>query len=76
MRIFTLGVSGRRHGLIRSSCHWLRDIKRADKELVIKALDEEWNRRGKPSAVMFHSDQGSQYMSLKFRQRLWRCKML
>tara|TARA_Y100000296_G_scaffold56133_1_gene64432 strand:+ start:274 stop:468 length:195 start_codon:yes stop_codon:yes gene_type:complete len=50
--------------------------ERADKELVIKVLDEAWNRRGKPSAVMFHSDQGSQYMSLKFRQRLWRCKML
>lgn len=50
--------------------------ERADKELVIKALDEAWNRRGKPSGVMFHSDQGSQYMSLKFRQRLWRYKMV
>ncbi len=50
--------------------------ERADQELVIKALDEAWNRRGKPSAVMFHSDQGSQYMSLKFRQRVRRCKML
>lgn len=50
--------------------------ERADKELVIKALDEAWNRRGKPSGVMFHSDQGSQYMSLKFRQRLCRYKMV
>ena len=50
--------------------------ERADKELVIKALDEAWNRRGKPFGVMFHSDQGSQYMSLKFRQRLWRYKMV
>lgn len=50
--------------------------ERADKELVINALDEAWNRRGKPSDIMFHSDQGSQYMSLKFRQRLWRYKMV
>jgi putative transposase len=50
--------------------------ERADKELVIKALDEAWNRRGKASAVMFHSDQGSQYMSLKLLQRVWRYKML
>lgn len=49
--------------------------ERADKELVINALDDAWNRRGKPTGVMFHSDQGSQYMSLKFRQRLWRYQM-
>ena len=48
---------------------------RADKALVIKALDNAWHRRGKPHGVMFHSDQGSQYMSLKFRQRLWRYQM-
>lgn len=47
----------------------------ADKELVIKALDDAWYRRGKPQDVLFHSDQGSQYMSLKFRQRLWRYQM-
>lgn len=49
--------------------------EQADKELVIKALDDAWHRRGKPHGVMFHSDQGSQYMSLKFRQRLWRYQM-
>ncbi len=50
--------------------------ERANKELVIQALDDAWSRRGKPAGVMFHSDQGSQYASLKFRQRLWRYKMV
>ncbi|KAB0628873.1 DDE-type integrase/transposase/recombinase [Acinetobacter gandensis] len=27
----------------------------ADQHLVIKALDEAWHRRGKPSGVIFHS---------------------
>ncbi len=31
--------------------------------------------RGKPCKVLFHSEQGSQYTSLKFRQRLWRYRM-
>lgn len=44
----------------------------ADTDLTIKALDDAYYRRGKPNGVMFHSDQGSQYSSLRFRQRLWR----
>ncbi|MDW7548437.1 IS3 family transposase [Pseudoalteromonas peptidolytica] len=40
--------------------------------LTIKALDRAYEQRGKPRGVMFHSDQGSQYSSIKFRQRLWR----
>ncbi|WP_432695585.1 IS3 family transposase [Marinobacterium sp. YM272] len=47
----------------------------ADASLVIKALDDAWNRRGHPEGIMFHSDQGCQYTSLKFRQRLWRYRM-
>ena len=31
--------------------------------------------RGKPKGVLFHSDQGSQYSSRKFRQRLWRYRI-
>lgn len=31
--------------------------------------------RGKPQNVLFHSDQGSQYSSRKYRQRLWRYRM-
>lgn len=43
-----------------------------DADLVVKALDHAWEQRGHPRNVMFHSDQGSQYASRKFRQRLWR----
>lgn len=45
---------------------------KADANLTIKALEDAYHRRGKPAGVLFHSDQGSQYSSLKFRQRLWR----
>ena len=44
----------------------------ADTGLVIKALEMAWESRNKPAGVMFHSDQGSQYTSLKFRQLLWK----
>ncbi len=43
-----------------------------DADLVVKALDLAYQQRGCPKDVMFHSDQGSQYASRKFRQRLWR----
>ncbi len=46
-----------------------------DAELVIKALDMAYEQRGKPQQVLFHSDQGSQYASRLFRQRLWRYRM-
>ncbi len=46
-----------------------------DADLVVKALDHAWEQRGQPEKVMFHSDQGSQYASRKFRQRLWRYRM-
>tara|TARA_R100000935_G_scaffold25172_1_gene44914 strand:+ start:336 stop:1193 length:858 start_codon:yes stop_codon:yes gene_type:complete len=44
-------------------------------ELVIRALDMAYEQRARPQDVMFHSDQGSQYVSRKFRQRLWRYRM-
>ncbi|RNM01976.1 IS3 family transposase, partial [Dickeya undicola] len=47
----------------------------ADAGLVIAALDMAWQQRGRPKGVMFHSDQGSQYTALVFRQRLWRYRM-
>ncbi|WP_085985636.1 IS3 family transposase [Pseudomonas luteola] len=43
-----------------------------DADLVIKALDVAYEQRGRPQNVLFHSDQGSQYGSRNFRQRLWR----
>lgn len=48
---------------------------RADAALVINALDMAWEIRGEPKNIMFHSDQGSQYGSKEFRQRLWRYRM-
>lgn len=42
----------------------------ADKALILKALDHAWLYRGKPKDIMFHSDQGSQYMSYAFRTKL------
>lgn len=49
--------------------------EKPDAELVIKALDKAYAVRGRPSGVLFHSDQGSQYASRSFRQRLWRYRM-
>ncbi len=44
-------------------------------DLVVKALDVANEQRGKPQGLLFHSDQGSQYGSRQFRQRLWRSCM-
>lgn len=49
---------------------------RADADLAAQALDHAWEQRGRPEKVMFHSDQGSQYVSRTFRQRLWRYRMV
>ena len=46
-----------------------------DAELAARALDMAYEQRGRPQKVMFHSDQGSQYASRLFRQRLWRYRM-
>ena len=46
-----------------------------DSQLTAKALTMAYEARGKPRNVMFHSDQGSHYTSIKFRQHLWRYKV-
>tara|TARA_R100000935_G_scaffold58507_1_gene95923 strand:- start:855 stop:1274 length:420 start_codon:yes stop_codon:yes gene_type:complete len=46
-----------------------------DADLVVKVLDRAREQRGQPERVMFHSGQGSQYASRKFRQRFWRYRM-
>jgi putative transposase len=46
-----------------------------DANLAVKALDMAYQQRGCPGDVLFHSDQGSQYASRKFRQRLWRYRI-
>ena len=43
-----------------------------DATLAINALDHAYQQRGEPQGLLLHSDQGSQYTSLRFRQRLWR----
>jgi len=48
---------------------------RPDAQLAVKALEMAYEQRGRPHNVMFHSDQGSQYSSRVFRQRLWRYRM-
>ena len=45
---------------------------RLDANLAIRALDHAYLQRGRPDKVMFHSDQGGQYVSQAFRHRLWR----
>lgn len=47
-----------------------------DSALTTKALKLAYERREKPCKVMFHSDQGSHYTSLRFRQQLWRYQMV
>lgn len=47
----------------------------ADSSLTRKALTMAFESRGAPEGIMFHSDQGSQYTSLLFRQQVWRYRM-
>lgn len=53
---------------------WAMSAK-PDADLAVKALDMAYESRGRPQNVVFHSDQGSQYGSRKYRQRLWRYRM-
>lgn len=38
----------------------------SDSQLAQQALSMAWERRGRPSGVMFHSDQGAQYSSVPY----------
>lgn len=49
--------------------------QKPDGDLVIKTLDVAYEQRGKPQGPLFRSDQGSQYSSRQFRQRLWRYRI-
>lgn len=46
-----------------------------DSALTVKALQMAWELRGRPTGLMFHSDQGSHYTSRQYRQALWRCQI-
>jgi putative transposase len=43
-----------------------------DSNLTKQALNMAYELRGRPKGVLFHSDQGSHYTSISFRQNLWR----
>lgn len=47
-----------------------------DSNLTSKALSMAYELRGKPLNVMYHSDQGCHYTSLKFRQKLWQYQII
>lgn len=47
-----------------------------DSALTSKALRLAYEARGKPRSLLFHSDQGSHYTSLAFRQQIWRCQIV
>jgi putative transposase len=49
--------------------------QKPDAELAVAALEMAYVLRGKPEGLLFHSDQGCQYSSRVFRQRLWRYRM-
>lgn len=46
-----------------------------DSELTRQALAVAYESRGRPKGLLFHSDQGSHYTSLVFRQRLWQYRI-
>ena len=46
-----------------------------DTDLTCAALRVAYESRGRPRGVMFHSDQGCHYTSLKYRQLLWRYRI-
>lgn len=46
-----------------------------DSNLTKQALNMAYELRGHPNGVMFHSDQGSHYTSISFRQNLWRLQI-
>jgi len=46
-----------------------------DSELTARALTMAYETRGRPEDVLFHSDQGSHYTSIKYRQHLWRYRI-
>ena len=48
---------------------------RMDTQLVLDALNQALDARGRPSGVIHHSDKGSQYLSIKYGERLKQSKL-
>ena len=55
----------------RKPVSWAMSLS-PNSQLTGQALSMAYERRGKPSHVMFHSDQGCHYTSTYYRQLLWR----
>jgi len=70
-----MALPGCRAGSLHATGGGLGIVRKPDADLVIKALDMAYEQRGRPQGLLFHSDQGSQYAILLFRQRLWRYRM-
>ncbi|WP_374964351.1 IS3 family transposase, partial [Spongiibacter tropicus] len=47
-----------------------RVLKSLQTELVLDALEQALWARGKPNGVIHHSDRGSQYLSIRYTERL------
>lgn len=47
-----------------------------DSQLTARALTMAYETRNRPENVLFHSDQGSHYTSIQFRQFLWRYRII
>lgn len=58
----------------RKPVGWALSIS-PDSELTGRALSMAYESRKRPSEVLFHSDQGSHYTSIKFRRLLWRYRI-
>jgi putative transposase len=58
----------------RKTIGWALSIS-PDSNLTKQALNMAYELRGHPDGVMFHSDQGSHYTSISFRQNLWRLQI-
>ena len=53
----------------RSIVGW-RVLRHMKTELILDALEQALWARGKPKGVIHHSDQGSQYLSIRYTERL------
>lgn len=70
-----LGLPGGSAGPVRPQTSRLGHIDVAGLGTHGQSVVDGLGLRGRPTGVMFHSDQGSHYTSRKYRQALWRCRI-
>ena len=71
-----MGVSRRRVRAFCSETRWLGTLNVPRHHDDIKSSENGLGNAGQPKGVMFHSDQGSYYISLEYRQPLWRYQIV